>query len=189
MLEKVKESLINSPIVKKGEYDYFVNPISDGVPAMDSAILKELTSVIIDKLDLNIDKIVAVEAMGIHLATALSLATDIPFVIIRKRQYGLPGETKVFQKTGYGSSNLYINDLNEGERILLIDDVVSTGGTLISLLNSLNEMKVEIVDVVAIIDKGEGKNIVEKETGIDVFSIVKLDVIDGKVVIESTVVD
>ena len=48
--------------------------------------------------------------MGIHLATALSLATDIPFVIIRKRQYGLAGEKEIrSQKTGYGSSKLYIN--------------------------------------------------------------------------------
>ena len=52
--------------------------------------------------DLDVDKIVAVEAMGIHLATALSLATDIPFVVIRKREYGLEGECEVYQKTGYG---------------------------------------------------------------------------------------
>ena len=60
---------------------------------------------------------------------------------------------------------------------------------MISLLNALKELDIEIVDVVAIIDKGDGKSIVEAKTGIDVFSIVKLDVIDGKVVIESTVVD
>lgn len=189
MLKKVIESLENSPIVKKGEYNYFVNPISDGVPAMDPEILRELTDVIKEKLDLNIDKIVAVEAMGIHLATALSLATGIPFVVIRKRQYGLPGEKEVYQQTGYGSSNLYINDLKKGEKILLIDDVVSTGGTLISLLSALKDIGVEITDVVAIIDKGDGKAIVEEETGVPVFSIVKLDVIDGKVVIESTIVD
>lgn len=189
MLEKVIESLENSPIVKKGEYDYFVNPISDGVPAMEPEILKELTDIIIEKLDLNIDKIVAVEAMGIHLATALSLATGIPFVVIRKREYNLPNEKKVFQETGYGSSNLYINDLNPNEKILLIDDVVSTGGTLISVLTALKNIGVEIEDVVAIIDKGEGRAIVEEKTGVPIFSIVKLDVVDGKVVIESTIVD
>ena len=189
MLEKVIESLENSPIVKKGEYNYFVNPISDGVPAMDPEILKELTAVIIDKLDLNVDKIVAVEAMGIHLATALSLATGIPFVVIRKRQYGLPNEKEVFQKTGYGSSNLYINDLKPGEKILIIDDVVSTGGTLISLIAALKDVGVEIKDTIAIIDKGDGRTLLEKESGIRIFSIVKLDVIDGKVVIESTIVD
>ena len=189
MLEEVIKSLEASPIVKKGDYNYFVNPISDGVPAMDPLMLRELSLAVHKYADLDIDKIVAVEAMGIHLATALSLATDIPFVVIRKRQYGLPGEKEVYQKTGYGSSNLYVNDLHEGEKILLIDDVVSTGGTLIALIKTLQDMGLDLKSVVAIIDKGEGKEIVKKETGIDVLSIVKLDVIDGKVVIESTIED
>ena len=189
MLEEVKKSLENSPIVKKGEYNYFVNPISDGVPAMDPKMLRELSLMVHKYADLDIDKIVAVEAMGIHLATALSLATDIPFVVIRKRQYGLEGETEVYQKTGYGSSNLYINDLHKGEKILLIDDVVSTGGTLIALIKTLQDLGLEIKSTVAVIEKGEGKKIVEKETGVEVISIVKLDVIDGKVVIEKTIDD
>ena len=189
MLEEVKKSLEESPIVKKGDYDYFVNPISDGVPAIDAKILRELALSVYKYADLEIDKIVAVEAMGIHLATALSLATDIPFVVIRKRQYGLPGETEVYQKTGYGSSNLYVNDLHEGEKILLIDDVVSTGGTLVALIKTLQDMGLDLKSVVTIIDKGSGKEIVKEETGIDVLSIVKLDVIDGKVVIESTIED
>ncbi|WP_296790235.1 hypoxanthine/guanine phosphoribosyltransferase [uncultured Methanobrevibacter sp.] len=189
MLEEVKKSLEASPIVKKGDYNYFVNPISDGVPAMEPKMLRELARSVHKHADLNIDKIVAVEAMGIHLATALSLATDIPFVVIRKRQYGLEGEQEVYQKTGYGSSNLYINDLHAGEKILLIDDVVSTGGTLVALIDTLRDLDLEIKSVVAVIEKGEGKEIVKKETGVDVISIVKLDVIDGKVVIERTIED
>ena len=46
------------------------------------------------------------EAMGIHLATALSLETGIPFVVVRKRQYGLPGEVAVHQTTGYSQGEL-----------------------------------------------------------------------------------
>ena len=189
MLDEVKKSLEASPIVKKGEYNYFVNPISDGVPAMEPKMLRELALSVHKHADLDIDKIVAVEAMGIHLATALSLTTDIPFVVIRKRQYGLEGESEVYQKTGYGSSNLYINDLHPGEKILLIDDVVSTGGTLIALIDTLKDLGLDIKSIVAVIEKGEGKKIVEKETGMDVLSIVKLDVVDGKVVIESTIED
>lgn len=189
MLEKVKKSLEESPIVKKGEYHYFVNPISDGVPAMTPDILNELTETVIKHVDLDIDKIVAVEAMGIHLATALSLATGIPFVIIRKRQYGLEGEREIQQKTGYGSSKLYVNDLNPGEKIVLIDDVVSTGGTLISTLKTLEDMGLDVTTAIAVIDKGNGKEVVEAELDIPIFSIVKLDVVDGKVVIESTVED
>ena len=189
MLEEVKKSLEASPIVEKGDYQYFVNPISDGVPAMDPKMLRELSLVVHKHAALDVDKIVAVEAMGIHLATALSLATDIPFVVIRKRQYGLEGEFEVYQKTGYGSSNLYINDLHPGEKILLIDDVVSTGGTLIALIKTLNDLGVEIKSAVAVIEKGDGKKIVERETGLEVLSIIKLDVADGKVVIEKTIED
>ena len=195
MLEEVKKSLEASPIVKKGDYNYFVNPISDGVPTMKPSMLRELANVVKEHVDMDIDKIVAIEAMGIHLATALSLATDIPFVIIRKRQYGLEGEKEISQKTGYGSSKLYINDLKEGEKILLIDDVVSTGGTLISTLSALKELNIDIKAAVAVIEQDQlqpniiRKKLVEKETGIPIFSVVKLDVIDGKVVIEKTIED
>ena len=189
MLEEVIKSLESSPVVKKEEYDYFVNPITDGVPAMDPKMLRELALVVYKNADLDIDKIVAVEAMGIHLATALSLATDVPFVVIRKREYGLEGEQEVYQKTGYGSSNLYVNDLQAGEKILLIDDVVSTGGTLIALIETLKDMGLEIKSTVAVIEKGEGKEVVKKETGVDLITIIKLDVVDGKVVIEKTIED
>lgn len=189
MLKEVKKSLESSPIVKQGDYNYFVNPITDGIPAMNPKMLREIAQTVIKYADLDIDKIVAVESMGIHHASALSLETGIPFVIIRKRQYCLEGEKEVYQKTGYGSSNLYINDLKPGEKILLIDDVVSTGGTLIALINTLKDLDLDIKSVVAILERDNGKEIVKKETGIDVLSIVKLDVVDGKIVIEKTIED
>ncbi len=99
MLEEFKKNITRiSNCEKKGEYSYFVHPVSDGIPEMKPEILREIVEVIKDNSDLDIDKIVCIEAMGIHLATALSLETNIPFVVIRKREYGLPGEVPVFQK-------------------------------------------------------------------------------------------
>jgi len=189
MLEELKKTLKQSPIVKKGEYNYFVHPVTDGIPEMKPEILREIVGIIKEKADLNIDKIVCIEAMGIHLATALSLETNIPFVVIRKREYGLPGEVPVFQKTGYSEANLYINSIEKGERIILIDDVVSTGGTYVAVIKALQKMGVEIAEGIAIIEKGDGKAIVEKETGLEILTIVKLNVINGEVVIESTIED
>ena len=79
--------------------------------------------------------------------------------------------------------------MHAGEKILLIDDVVSTGGTLIALLKTLKDLGLEVKSTVAVIDKGKGKEIVERETGVNVFSIVKVNIIDGKVVIEKTIED
>ena len=66
---------------------------------------------------------------------------------------------------------------------------MSTGGTMIALIKTLKDLDLEIKSIVAVIEKGKGKEIVKKETGVDVISIVKLDVIDGKVVIEKTIED
>ena len=59
MLEEVKKSLEASPIVKKGDYNYFVNPISDGVPAMDPKMLRELSLVVHKHADLDVDRLAA----------------------------------------------------------------------------------------------------------------------------------
>lgn len=187
MFEKLKKSLIESPVVKKGDYDYFVHPVTDGVPLVEPEILEEVAEGISKFGDMDVDKIVCVEAMGIHIATALSLKTGKPFVVIRKRSYGLEGEVAVHQMTGYSEGQLYINGLNKGDKVILVDDVVSTGGTMIAVLKALEAMGVEIVDVMAVIEKGKGKYVVEDGTGFKVRSLVKLNVVDGRVVIKGSV--
>ena len=187
MLEKLKISLIKAPVIKKGEYDYFVHPITDGIPLVEPSILEEAAEGISRFGNMEVDKILCVEAMGIHIATALSIKTRIPFVVVRKRVYGLDGEVPVHQMTGYSQGELYINGLHKGDRIILIDDVVSTGGTMIAVLNALKQMDVEIVDVMAVIEKGNGKDIVKRETGFTVKSLVKVNILEGRVVIEGSV--
>jgi len=185
MLDKLIKSLIEAPVVKKGEYDYFVNPITDGIPLVKPELLNEVADAVSKFVDLNVDKIVCVEAMGIHLATAISLKTGIPFVVVRKRFYGLEGEIAVHQTTGYSKGELYVNGLWKGDRIFLVDDVVSTGGTMIAVIQALQMIGTEIVDVMAIIEKGDGKETVEDKTGIKVKSLVRANVYDGRVVIEN----
>jgi adenine phosphoribosyltransferase len=187
MLEKLKISLIKAPVIKKGEYNYFVHPITDGIPLVEPSILEEAAEGISRFGNMEVDKIVCVEAMGIHIATALSIKTRIPFVVVRKRVYGLDGEVPVHQITGYSQGELYINGLHKGDRIILIDDVVSTGGTMIAVLNALKQMDVEIVDVMVVIEKGNGKDIVKRETGFTVKSLVKVNILEGRVVIEGSV--
>ncbi|WP_020222298.1 adenine phosphoribosyltransferase, partial [Halarchaeum acidiphilum] len=114
-MDRLKQSLLDAPIIEKEGYHYFVHPISDGVPMLEPELLREITIRLIRKADLDdVDKIVTPAAMGIHISTALSLMTDVPLVVIRKREYGLEGEVALTQQTGYSESEMFINDVEEG---------------------------------------------------------------------------
>lgn len=182
-MDKLSESLLDAPIIEKDGYHYFVHPVSDGVPMLEPALMREIVVRIVRKADLDdVDKIIAPEAMGIHISTAVSLATDIPLVVVRKRSYGLEGEVSISQVTGYSENEMYINRVSEGDRVLVLDDVLSTGGTLSALLTALEGLGAEVVDTVAVIKKVGGENKVEEE-GFDVKTLVNVDVVDGEVVI------
>ncbi len=110
-----------------------------------------------------VDLVVSIEAMGLPLLAAVGDATGKPTVVIRKRQYGMEGEVQVDVATGYSQSTTYINDIEPGERILIVDDVISTGGTLEPILATLEEMGVILQDIVIAIEKGEGRKRLAKE--------------------------
>ncbi len=180
MLDKLKQSLRESPVVRMGDYSYFVHPITDGIPRMDPALLQEVVDRMMEITDLRCDLLVAAEAMGIHLVVPISLRTGIPYVIVRKRRYGLPGEVSVTQVTGYSRKELYINGLARGDRVVIMDDVISTGGTLRAIIHAFQEMGVEIADIVVVVEKGEGRELLERELGIRIKTLVKVDVRDGR---------
>lgn len=181
-MDQLGHSLRSAPIVEKNGYEYFVHPISDGVPMLEPTLLREIVIGIIRKADLEVDKIVTPAAMGIHISTAVSLMTDIPLVVVRKRQYGLEGEVSLSQVTGYSAEDMYINDVSAGDRVLLLDDVLSTGGTLRGITGALEEIGAEIVDIVAVIGKVGGENQLA-ETDYDAKTLIDVDVVDGEVVI------
>jgi len=133
-----------------------------------------------------IDKIVTMEAMGIPLATTLSLNMNIPFTIIRKRKYDLPDEVSVEQTTGYSNSKLYINGLKKGDKIVIVDDVLSTGGTLRAVLTALKKMGVVIKGVFIAVNKGNVAKEIMDESNVSITTLVNIDIIDGRVAIKIT---
>lgn len=180
MLETLKNSLREAPIVKKGEYNYFVHPITDGIPKIEPKLLREIVQEIEKIANLDCDKIVTAEAMGIPVGTALSLKTDLPLVIIRKRKYGLDGEVTVRQITGYSKTRMYINGIMKGDRVVIVDDVLSTGGTLIAIVNELRNIGAKIIDIIIVIKKCK-KEKIEKIIGMNIKTLVKVEIIEGKV--------
>ena len=165
--------------MRAGGYNYFIHPITDGVPIVEPALLRDVCCAMLKVLDFNgVDKIVAVEAMGIHIGAVLSCMTDIPMTVMRKREYKLPSEVAVHQKTGYSKGELYLNGVYPGDRVIIIDDVVSTGGTMKALLAALDVAGAEVVDVCIAIQRGN------PDIGRPYKSLVKIEVTDRERVVE-----
>ncbi|TQR22532.1 adenine phosphoribosyltransferase [Haloferax sp. wsp5] len=147
-MDQLRQSLLDAPIIEKGDYEYFVHPISDGVPMLEPGLLREIVIKIIRKANLeNVDKIVTPAAMGIHISTAVSLMTDIPLVVIRKRRVrarrrGVAAQQRATPRATCTSTTC------RGRPVLVLDDVLSTGGTLAGLTGALEDIGADIRDIV-----------------------------------------
>ncbi len=100
----------------------------------------------------NIDKIVGFDARGFLFGTPLALKVKKPFVMIRKKGK-LPGEV-IRKEYGleYGSDIIEIqkDSIKNGDRILLVDDLLATGGTAKAGCELIKELggKVEVVQFI-----------------------------------------
>ncbi len=183
-VELLKDSVVKAPVVWKEGYPYFVHPLSDGVPRQSAELLSAARDLISEGVDWDsIDIILGIEAMGIPLAAALCLSSGKPLVIGRKRQYGLPGEVSIDQSTGYSKGEIFLNDIEQGARVLIVDDVVSTGGTLHPVLKAVQENGAIVQDCWIVFEKGEGMNNIRSSGDWPLNSLVRIEMQGDKIVV------
>ena len=112
----------------------------------DPKILESLVPYIIEKLPASdsYDRLAGPELGAITLTTAVALKTGKPFVLVRK------------QSKEYGTAKEFEGRLEKGERVVLIEDILTTAGAALSAAERLRAWGVEIVKIVGIIDRQEG---------------------------------
>ena len=184
-MNQLRTSLQNAPVIWKGDYPYFIHPVTDGVPRMDPEVLKAIVELTTERVDWSqIDVLLGIEAMGLPLAAPLSMATGVPLVVARKRSYGLEGEVKIDQATGYSKGVMYLNDIKKGERVAILEDVLSTGGTLEAVIEGVHRAGAEVTEIVAVVEKGGGlKRLQDMHPDVRIQSLVRLEMDGAQVVL------
>ncbi|MCH1528561.1 MAG: hypoxanthine/guanine phosphoribosyltransferase [Candidatus Poseidoniaceae archaeon] len=184
-LQRLRASLANAPVIWKGDYPYFIHPITDGVPRLDPEVLAAVTELCQQAIEWStIDLILGIEAMGLPLTAPLSIRTGVPLVVGRKRSYGLEGEVVIDQATGYSKQPMYLNDIAPGERIAIVDDVLSTGGTLRAVIEGVKATGATIAHILVVVEKGPGlKQLQADYPGITIQSLVRLEMNGADVVL------
>jgi adenine phosphoribosyltransferase len=138
--------------------------------AVYGAAIETIKQAVADK---QIDLIAGPEARGFIVGAPLAVSLGIGFVPIRKSGK-LPGEViEASYDLEYGKDKLAIHKdaIKPGQRILIADDLLATGGTIATTVNLINQLGGEVVGAAFLIELGylDGRG---KLGGIDIFSLV-----------------
>jgi adenine phosphoribosyltransferase len=145
----------------------------------DSNAFRDVINVFYEKLkNRKIDKIIGIESRGFIFGAPLAYKLNVGFVPIRKKGK-LPGETIcVNYDLEYGTDQIEIHKdaIQKGERVVLVDDLIATGGTALAAIELINNMGAELVETHFLIDLlflGGSQSI--KNLGYKVFSVCNYD--------------
>ncbi len=130
----------------------------------DPKVLKIIAEEMAKKLkamNLKPDKIAGIVLGSIPLATALSLETGIPYVMVRK------------EKKDHGTGKLIEGTLDKGEKVLVVEDVITSAGSSIKSIGILREAGAVIDNVFSVIDREAGGPEALKEIDVELIPLVK----------------
>ena len=101
-----------------------------------------------------LDALAAVESRGFVFAAPLAEKLGIPLILIRKKGK-LPGETyscKYALEYGFAEIEVHKADVKSGQHILVIDDLIATGGTTEAMIKLIESLGGEVVGVLVLME-------------------------------------
>ena len=108
-------------------------------------ILSTISKLITEKInDDEIDKVAGPALGAVPIATAVSLESELPLLMIRK------------EKKGYGTSKLIEGELNDGDSVIVVEDVSTTGGSLLKAIKAIQENGGNVKRAFVVVDRQEG---------------------------------
>jgi len=107
-------------------------------------ILKNIAGEMAKKVADGTSKIAGMELGGIPLATALSLKTNIPFIIVRKT------------KKGHGIKRLIEGRLSNKDKVVIVEDIATTGSQALLAAKTIEEAGASILKIIYVVDREEG---------------------------------
>ena len=123
-------------------------------------MVKYLQNEIIKDIGLDkFDSLVSVPTGGLVIASALAIETVKPLIYVRSKP------------KDYGTSKSVEGKIRDGLKVVMIDDVATTGGSVVNGIKSLKDAKVEVKDAYVIVNRMEGADEALKEQGVNLHSI------------------
>jgi orotate phosphoribosyltransferase len=107
-------------------------------------ILRRIATFLAELVPAQTDRIAGPELGAVALATALSLEVGLPFVIARK------------SAKEYSTSRLVEGELYAGERVIVVEDIISTGTQAIRAARDVSQTGAHVLGILGVIDREQG---------------------------------
>ncbi len=108
------------------------------------ALLKRLAAQLARRLPADTQRVAGQVLGAAQLAAGVSLETGLPSLLVRT------------EKKEYGTAKAIEGELRPGDRVVVVEDVVTTGGAALAAVASLRNAGAEVLGVVAVVDREEG---------------------------------
>ncbi|MER7583830.1 adenine phosphoribosyltransferase [Kitasatospora sp. NPDC097691] len=174
----LRDVYLRAGVLDTGSYLTTVNELCDQLPALRPELLWYVTSHLRTRVDLTgVDKVLVEEEKGAPIGTAFSLMTGLPLAMARHYPYDFPSPRIGFSSE-YDRSTLNVNGIEQGDRVCVIDDTLSTGGTVAALIGAVRELGAEVTQVAVVVEKADngGRELLERELGVPVHSLLSIKV-------------
>jgi len=126
-------------------------------------MIKYLENQITEDIGLeNFESIVSVPTGGLIIGSALAIETVKPLIYVRSKP------------KNYGTSKSVEGKIHDGMKVVMIDDVATTGGSVVNAIKSLTEVNVPVKDAYVIVDRMEGADEALAELGVKMHSILNI---------------
>jgi adenine/guanine phosphoribosyltransferase-like PRPP-binding protein len=155
-------------------FEFFPTSITDNIPPLHPEVSRAIC--LLSRFHLRHTKTatlgVGEEDRGAMIISDLLLSYDLPRTLARWTPTGAPGEVEVAFANEYlqeGQARIFLNGVRPGDRVLIVDDLISTGGTLIALAQAVCRAGAVIEEVFTIGEKVEngGRHLLRKTIGIE----------------------
>jgi adenine phosphoribosyltransferase len=125
-------------------------------------------------MDSDLTHIACIDARGFLIASIMAYQMQKPLVLVRKKGK-LPGET-VHQeyKLEYGTSaiEMQVDSVGPGDRVLVFDDLIATGGTILAACTLIKKLGAEVIESAALVDLPDLNGSLRiQEAGIPVYTM------------------
>ena len=122
-------------------------------------VLAALGKMLADRVSHDTDRIAGAELGAVPLAAAAGMAANKPFVFIRN------------QKKDYGTAKQVEGVLNAGDNVMIVEDVLTTGGQVLEAVQTLKNAGAKVQRIVAVIDRLEGARENIEKAGVEFESL------------------